>query len=72
MSELQAVRAWKDPLYRAAVDPGLLAAAANPVGEVELSDEALKEASWNASSQVLTTAITCTEYSWRGWRHCCP
>ena len=72
MSDLEVVRAWKDPVYRAGVEPGLLAAAANPVGSPALSDEELKEASWQASSQVLTTAMTCTEYSWRGWKACCP
>lgn len=72
MSELEVIRAWKDPVYRSTVDPGLLAAAANPVGEATLSDEDLKEASWPAVGPVLTTAITCTELSWRGWARCCP
>jgi mersacidin/lichenicidin family type 2 lantibiotic len=70
MSELEIVRAWKDPIYRAGLDPGLLAAAASPIGDPALSDEELADASWQA--QVLTTAMTCTELTFRGWRRCCP
>jgi len=72
MSELEVVRAWKDPVYRSTLEPGLLAAAANPVGDAPLSDDDLKEASWPSVGPVLTTAMTCTEYSFRGWRYCCP
>ena len=70
MSELEIVRAWKDPVYRAGLDPGLLAAAASPIGDPELSDDELKDASWQ--TQVLTTAPTCTELTFQGWRRCCP
>ncbi len=70
MSELEIVRAWKDPVYRAGLDPGLLASLVSPVGDPELSDEELKDASWQA--QVQTTAMTCTEFTFNDWRRCCP
>jgi mersacidin/lichenicidin family type 2 lantibiotic len=70
MSELEIVRAWKDPVYRAGLDPALLAAAATPIGDPTLSDEELENASWQA--QVLTTAPTCTALTFAGWRRCCP
>ena len=67
------VRAWKDPLYR----EELMAAgeaAFHPAGLVELSDEELKRASGMFSGgQPLTTAMTCTEYTFHGWQSCgCP
>jgi mersacidin/lichenicidin family type 2 lantibiotic len=71
MSDLEVVRAWKDPVYRAGLEPDLLAATASPVGEPALSDEGLKDASWQAFG-VLTTAPTCTEFTFNGWRRCCP
>jgi mersacidin/lichenicidin family type 2 lantibiotic len=69
MHKPEIVRAWKDPLYRAALSPAELAQVpANPAGRVELSDEQLK----SASGGVLTTIQTCTEFTFRSWRPCCP
>lgn len=62
------VRAWKDPMTRE-----LLAAADtafHPAGLVELSDADLRDAT--GASIPVTTAITCTEYSFHGWKSCCP
>jgi mersacidin/lichenicidin family type 2 lantibiotic len=65
--QTETVRAWKNP--------GLLATqlATNPVGEIDLSDTELKEASGlGMQAMALTTAMTCTETSFRGWKSCCP
>jgi mersacidin/lichenicidin family type 2 lantibiotic len=66
--QTETVRAWKNP--------GLLATrqlATNPVGEIDLSDTELKEASGlGIQAMALTTAMTCTETSFRGWKSCCP
>ena len=68
MSNPDIVRAWKDPAYRATLDE----APANPAGLIELSDDQLASASGLAAGKFLTTAMTCTEYTWRRWRACCP
>jgi len=72
MAKIDVIRAWKDPVYRAglaAADRAVLPQ--NPAGLVELNDEELKMAS-GLSGIALTTAIDCTEFSFRGWRRCCP
>jgi mersacidin/lichenicidin family type 2 lantibiotic len=69
MSHRDMIRAWKDPAYRA----GLANAPEHPAGLAALSDAELKEASGlSADATIITTAITCTEYTWRGWVACCP
>jgi mersacidin/lichenicidin family type 2 lantibiotic len=68
--ENEIVRAWKDPLYRETLGQ----APANPAGIVELTDEELKRSSGMFSGGIpLTTAMTCTEYTFHGWTSCgCP
>ena len=69
MDKLDVVRAWKDPAYRATLSPEQLARVpANPAGMIEVTDERLTA----ASGGVLTTAMTCTEYTFRNWKACCP
>jgi mersacidin/lichenicidin family type 2 lantibiotic len=73
MKKFDLVRLWKDPEYRARLEAEGVELPASPMGAVELSDEQLTQASGMVSGGVvLTTAITCTELSWRGWRACCP
>ena len=63
-----AVRAWKDPMSRERLsDPGF-----HPAGMIELSDELLRETNGGAVNPPMTTALGCTESSFRGWRACCP
>ena len=70
MHKIDIVRAWKDPLYRAALSPEELAQLpAHPAGALELHDEQLKAIS-GALAQ--TTAQTCTEYTFNNFRRCCP
>ena len=72
MAKIDVVRAWKDPVYRAELGAEERAALpSHPAGLVELSDEDLKSASGLAAI-ALTTAQTCTEFSFRGFRRCCP
>ena len=71
MTYIDVVRAWKDPSYRACLGPEELALAPpNPAGMVDLSDDELKRAS-GVNGAVGTTAIDCTEYTFRRFR-CCP
>jgi mersacidin/lichenicidin family type 2 lantibiotic len=63
------VRAWKDPMTRERLSGADLGF--HPAGLIELSDRDLREASGQAGP-ALTTAIDCTESSFRGWRACCP
>ncbi len=69
MSKIDVIRAWRDPEYRASLRPDEMPA--HPAGLVELTDEELVRASGLAAG-VLTTAQTCTEYTFRGWNRCCP
>ncbi|MEX1364190.1 MAG: mersacidin/lichenicidin family type 2 lantibiotic [Nannocystaceae bacterium] len=73
MSNFDVVRAWKDPAYRRTLTPEQLASLPeHPAGLVELSDEQLGEASGGvaAAGPVQTTALTCTQYSFGGWKAC--
>jgi mersacidin/lichenicidin family type 2 lantibiotic len=69
--KVDAVRFWKDPEYRARMQAEGVELA-HPAGLVEVSDERLVEASGFAIGPVQTTAPTCTMFSFRGWRYCCP
>ncbi len=68
MSDLDVIRAWKDPAFRATLPPTLVPS--HPAGFAEVADTDLKAASGYIPTQ--TTAMTCTEYTWRGWKPCCP
>ena len=68
--KLDVVRAWKDPLYRAALDSReaeLLPS--NPAGLIELSDEQLKQAA-GVFAPAQTTCQCCTDTT--RFRRCCP
>jgi mersacidin/lichenicidin family type 2 lantibiotic len=70
MNKTDVVRAWKDPLYRATLTPDQLAALPmHPAGVVELNDDQIRAVSGGV---VITTAMTCTENSFQGWKSCCP
>jgi mersacidin/lichenicidin family type 2 lantibiotic len=71
MAKVDIVRAWKDPVYRATLGEEAANLPQNPAGLVELNDDELKSASGLAGI-ALTTAQTCTELSFRGFRRCCP
>jgi mersacidin/lichenicidin family type 2 lantibiotic len=69
MHKIDVVRAWKDPVYRATLSTEELAQLpAHPSGALELHDEQLKA----ISGAALTTAQTCTEYTFNNFRRCCP
>ena len=69
MNKTDIIRAWKDPAYRAALSPAELAhLPAHPAGLIELSNEQLR----GVSAAALTTAMTCTEYTFADRRACCP
>lgn len=68
---VDAVRFWKDPDYRAQMQAEGVELA-HPAGLLEVSDEHLVEASGFVSEPAITTAITCTEFTFLGWRRCCP
>ena len=73
MSQSEIIRAWKDAKFRrrlSEVERAMLPP--NPAGALDVSNEQIKEASGFFSGPVLTTAMTCTEYTFRGWRQCCP
>ena len=73
MSQGDIIRAWKDAKFRRRLSEAELALLPpNPAGALEVSDENIKEASGMSSTPALTTAMTCTESSFRGWRRCCP
>jgi len=70
MSKSDVVRAWKDPLYRASLSREEIAGLpAHPSGLVELDEEQLKRL---AGGQTITTARTCTEFSFNNMHACCP
>ncbi len=71
MSEMDVIRAWKDPTYRSSLGAEALALLPpNPAGNVEMSAAALKAAAGLSEPEgVLTTAITCTCTYFGG---CCP
>lgn len=63
------VRAWKDPLYRAGLSPEEQALVpAHPAGLLELADEQIR----GVAAGALTTALKCTETSFNNFRACCP
>jgi len=72
MSHVDVIRAWTDPEYRSTLSSDQLSALpSHPAGLIELSDEELARAA-GLATVALTTAQTCTEYTFRGFRRCCP
>ena len=73
MSDVDIIRAWKDPAYRRSLTPEQRAALPeHPAGFVELSDDQLVEASGGKAEigPVATTAMTCTQHTFGGWKAC--
>ena len=69
MNKADVIRAWKDPFYRASLSAEQRALLPDhPAALVELDDEQLKSTSGSA----LTTAQTCTEFTFNNFRRCCP
>jgi mersacidin/lichenicidin family type 2 lantibiotic len=70
MNKTDVIRAWKDPLYRASLSAEAQAALPqHPAGITELSDEQLVTM---GGSTPVTTAPTCTAYTFLNWKSCCP
>jgi len=70
MRKSDVIRAWKDPAYRATLTAEELAQLpGHPSGALELRDEQLRAVT---GAVALTTAIDCTEFTFRNWRRCCP
>jgi mersacidin/lichenicidin family type 2 lantibiotic len=68
MEEIDWIRAWKDPVYRATLSTDQLSALpAHPAGAVELSDDQLKAV---GGGRILTTVETCTAPTFRNWKAC--
>jgi len=73
ISDLEIVRSWKDAKYRRSLSADqLLKLPGNPAGSADLTDDELKVAGGLAldSDAVLTTAITCTEFTFHQWKSC--
>ena len=73
MSNLDIVRAWKDAGYRRSLSAEQLQRLpGNPAGPAELTDDELKAAGGLAlgADAAITTAITCTEYTFQHWKSC--
>lgn len=72
MTKTEIIRAWKDPEYRSTLtDADLASIPSHPAGLIELDDEELARAA-GLLVGAQTTAMTCTQYTFRGWRRCCP
>jgi mersacidin/lichenicidin family type 2 lantibiotic len=69
---IDVIRAWNDPDYRSTLSAAELASIPpHPAGLIELSDDELARAAGLATA-AQTTAQTCTEFTFRGFRRCCP
>jgi mersacidin/lichenicidin family type 2 lantibiotic len=70
MNKTDVIRAWKDPVYRASLSEEERAALPqHPAGVSDLSDDQLRIA---GTAAVITTAPTCTQYTFIQLRQCCP
>ena len=71
MSDLDVIRAWKDPHYRRSLSAAELARLPeNPAGLIELTDDELRMAGGLGDRPPQTTAINCTLYSFLNWKAC--
>jgi mersacidin/lichenicidin family type 2 lantibiotic len=72
MSDLDVIRAWRDPHYRRSLSADELARLPeNPAGLIELSDDELRSAGGVGGDRPpQTTAINCTLYSFLTWKAC--
>jgi mersacidin/lichenicidin family type 2 lantibiotic len=70
MNKTDVIRAWKDPFYRATLPEEAQATLPeHPSGLTELSDDQIRSL---GGSTPVTTAPTCTQYTFLNWRSCCP
>jgi mersacidin/lichenicidin family type 2 lantibiotic len=70
MSNVDVVRAWRDPQYRRGLSGAELAMLPrHPAGSVEISERALSESSGAGRSILQTTAWFCTLYTFLA--RCC-
>ena len=70
MNKTDVIRAWKDPVYRASLsDETQAALPQHPAGVSELTDDQVRIL---GSSGPVTTAVTCTQYTFLNWNACCP
>ncbi len=70
MAGRDAIRAWKNPMYRATLTTDELSSLpSNPAGVAELTDDQLKEASGVAGA-IVTTFKTCTQFTLHKYRCC--
>jgi len=71
MSHADTIRAWTDPTYRDSLSAEQRAELAeNPAGMIALDDEVLARLSGGRDFPI-TTAPTCTLYTFLGWKACC-
>jgi mersacidin/lichenicidin family type 2 lantibiotic len=73
MSDLEIVRSWRDAKYRRSLSADqLLRLPGNPAGSADLTDDELKVAGGLAmdADVAITTAITCTEFTFHHWKSC--
>jgi len=71
MSDVDIIRAWSDPDYRDGLNAEQRASLpANPAGIIALDNAELARMSGGARP-IVTTAITCTQYTFLGWKACC-
>ncbi len=70
MNKTDVIRAWKDPVYRSTLGAEELGALpAHPAGLIELHEDELR----GVGGAVITTALTCTAFTFGNWRACgCP
>ncbi len=70
MNKNDVIRAWKDPFYRATLsEEAQSSLPQHPAGITELSDDQLR--TWGGSDPI-TTAVTCTNYTFGHLNACCP
>lgn len=70
MSNVDVVRAWRDPQYRRGLSTSEIAALpSHPAGSVEVNELALNESSGAGRSILQTTAWFCTLYTFLA--RCC-
>ena len=71
MKNVDIIRAWTDSEYRESLSDAQRAELPdNPAGMVTLDDADLARMSGGARP-IVTTAITCTQYTWLDWKACC-
>ncbi len=69
MSANDVLRAWKDPMFRAALSPEERARVGHPSGNVDVTDSDIRQGS-GLAGVIVTTFRTCTEYTNKRF-HCC-